>query len=91
MVTKNNTVDYLAIRAKFSGTYIANNGYDLIKAKTAIEKDNASLIVFGVPFLANPNLVYRYRENLSLNKADPVTFYGGDEVSYTDYPIYNNN
>jgi len=91
MMTKNSTIDYRAIRAKFSGSYIANNGYDLIKAKTAIEKDNASLVAFGVPFLANPDLVYRYRENLSLNEADPATFYGGDEVGYTDYPIYNNN
>ncbi|VAW73738.1 Fmn oxidoreductase protein [hydrothermal vent metagenome] len=91
MMTKTSTVDYRAIRAKFSGVYIANNGYDLIKAKTAIEKGDASLVAFGVPFLANPDLVYRYRENLSLNEADPATFYGGDEVGYTDYPIYNNS
>ncbi len=91
MMTKTSTVDYRAIRAKFSGVYIANNGYDLIKAKTAIEKGNASLVAFGVPFLANPDLVYRYRENLPLNEADPATFYGGDEVGYTDYPIYNNS
>lgn len=91
MMIKISTVDYHAIRAKFSGAYIANNGYDLIKAKTAIEKGNASLVAFGVPFLANSDLVYRYHENLPLNEADPATFYGGDEVGYTDYPIYNNS
>lgn len=91
MMTKTCTVDYHSIRARFSGAYIANNGYDLIKAKTAIEKGNASLVAFGVPFLANPDLVYRYSENLPLNEADPATFYGGNEVGYTDYPLYNNS
>lgn len=48
----------------------------------------ADLIAFGVPFLANPDLVRRYRENLPLNAADRATFYGGNETGYTDYPFY---
>ena len=45
------------------------------------------MVAFGVPFLANPDLVERYKNNLPLNEADQVTFYGGDETGYTDYPF----
>jgi len=90
MMSKASQVDYSALRAKFSGTYIANNGYDLEKAQTAIANGNASMVAFGIPFLANPDLVDRYRENLPLNEADSTTFYGGNEVGYTDYTFYHN-
>ena len=55
---------------------------------TSVASGAADLIAFGVPFLANPDLVRRYRENLPLNAADPSTFYGGSEAGYTDYPFY---
>jgi len=89
MMTKVSQVDYRALRSKFLGTYIANNGYDLEKAQTTIANGNASLVAFGIPFLANPDLVYRYRESCPLNEADSTTFYGGNEVGYTDYAFYN--
>jgi N-ethylmaleimide reductase len=50
----------------------------------------ADLIAFGVPFLANPDLVRRYRDDLPLNMADPDTFYSGGEAGYIDYPFYRN-
>jgi len=89
MMTKTSTVDYRALREKFSGPYIANNGYDLIRAETAVRDDAANMVAFGVPFLANPDLVRRYREDLPINEADPSTFYGGSEAGYTDYPFYS--
>ena len=88
MMTKNCSVDYLALRSKFTGPYIANNGYDLERAKTAVRSGAANLVAFGIPFLSNPDLVRRYRESLPLNEVDPSTFYGGSEVGYTDYPFY---
>jgi N-ethylmaleimide reductase len=89
MMTKARALDYRALRAKFAGPYIANNGYDLARAQTAVRSGAADLIAFGIPFLANPDLVRRYRENLPLNAADPSTFYGGSETGYTDYPFYS--
>mgnify|MGYP000553576586 CR=1 FL=1 len=89
MMSKENLVDYCALRAKFSGTYIANNGYNLAKAQATIANGDASLVAFGIPFLANPDLVYRFRENLPLNEADVTTFYGGNELGYTDYAFYH--
>lgn len=88
MLTKASKLDYGVLRARFSGTYIANNGYDLVRAQTAVRSGAADLVAFGIPFLANPDLVRRYRENLPLNEADPSTFYGGSEAGYTDYPFY---
>ncbi len=88
MMTKAGRLDYGGLRVRFSGTYIANNGYDLVRAQAAVRRGTADLIAFGIPFIANPDLVRRYRENLPLNAADQSTFYGGTEVGYTDYPIY---
>ncbi len=88
MIAKTRASDYSALRAKFAGPYIANNGYDLSRAQATLRSDAADLIAFGTPFLANPDLVRRYRDNLPLNAADPATFYGGGEAGYTDYPFY---
>ena len=52
------------------------------------EVADADLIVFGIPFIANPDFVFRLEHNLPLNEADSSTFYGGNEKGYTDYPFY---
>lgn len=83
-----NPLDYHALRKKFNGPYIANGGYDLYRAQNDIKEGFADLIAFGSPFLANPDLVRRFKENLALNEADRSTFYGGDETGYNDYPFY---
>jgi len=80
-------VDYRALRDVYDGLYIANNGYDKVRAQSAIDKGDCDLVAFGVPFLANPDLVHRYKNNLMLNVADQNTFYGGNETGYTDYPF----
>jgi N-ethylmaleimide reductase len=88
MMSKTCTLDYQTLRAKFAGPYLANNGYDLSRAQTALRRGAADLIAFGVPFLANPDLVRRYRDDLPLNAADPDTFYSGGEAGYIEYPFY---
>ena len=78
--------DYVALRRRFRGTYIANNGYTLDLAKAAIETGHADLVAFGRAFLANPDLVARLRMAAPLNAPDKATFYGGGDKGYTDYP-----
>jgi N-ethylmaleimide reductase len=78
--------DYAALRQRFSGTYIANNGYTLELAQEAVASGRADLIAFGKLFIANPDLVERLRANAGLNDPDKATFYGGTEKGYTDYP-----
>lgn len=88
MMTKASALDYRALRSKFAGPYLANNGYDRVRAQAAVGSGAVDLVAFGTPFLANPDLVRRYRENLPLNTADPSTFYGGSAAGYTDYLFY---
>lgn len=88
MMTKQSSLDYRALRARFNGIYIANNSYDLARAQAAISEGAADLVAFGIPFLANPDLVSRLQNGLPLNEADQTTFYGGNETGYIDYPFY---
>jgi N-ethylmaleimide reductase len=48
--------------------------------------NEADLIAFGKPFLANPDLVERLQRGAPLNAPDKATFYGGGAKGYTDYP-----
>ena len=86
MMGAGRNLDYRALRDAYKGVYMANHGYDKDRAQTAITNGDCDLVAFGVPLLANPDLVYRFKNNLQLNVADQNTFYGGDETGYTDYP-----
>jgi N-ethylmaleimide reductase len=74
------------LRKMFRGTLIANGGYDARTANAAIAHDEADLIAFGAPFLANPDLPLRYLRGAPLNAPDPATFYAGEDKGYIDYP-----
>jgi N-ethylmaleimide reductase len=78
--------DYKSLRNRFKGTYIANNGYTLELANKALAANEADLIAFGKPFIANPDLVERLKTGAPLNEQDKSTFYGGGAKGYTDYP-----
>lgn len=83
--------DYDALRAAYraaggQGAWMVNNGYDKLMAEAAVSGGRADLVAFGKPFIANPDLVRRMRENAPLNEGDRKTYYGGGENGYTDYP-----
>ena len=78
--------DYRSLRSRFKGAYIANNGYDLNLANKVLSANEADLIAFGKLFIANPDLVERFRRGAPLNEPDKSTFYGGGSKGYTDYP-----
>jgi N-ethylmaleimide reductase len=78
--------DYQSLRKRFSGAYIANNGYDFELANKVLAANAADLIAFGKPFIANPDLVERLKKGAPLNTPDKATFYGGGAKGYTDYP-----
>ena len=79
-------IDYRQIRDQFDGHYMANCGYDKARAQSAIASGDADMVSFGQLFIANPDLVQRFKTDAALNSPDPGTFYGGDEKGYTDYP-----
>lgn len=75
-----------AIQTGFKGSYIANGTYSAEEARQRINAGRCDLVSFGRPFIANPDLPERIRQNAPLNEWDENTFYGGDEQGYTDYP-----
>lgn len=81
--------DFAQLNRRFGGTYIANGGYDADRAAATIRAGEAELVSFGTPFLANPDLVERFKSGATLNEADKSTFYQGEERGYTDYPALN--
>lgn len=74
-------------RPLYKGTLIINKGFDKAKAIQVLEDGDADLVAFGVPFIANPDLVKRYETDAPLNTADPATFYVPGAKGYTDYPF----
>ncbi|MDH5526878.1 MAG: alkene reductase [Nitrospirota bacterium] len=72
----------------FGGRVLINAGYTAERAALALADRVANVagVVFGVPFIANPDLVRRLKEGIPLAEADPDTFYTGGEKGYTDYP-----
>lgn len=77
---------HAGFRAANKGNYVAGAGFNAETGAELIRSGGADAIVFGKPYLANPDLVRRYREGLALSEADPKTIYWGGEQGYTDYP-----
>jgi N-ethylmaleimide reductase len=65
---------------------ITAGGFDRAQAEQAIAEGWADAIAYGVPYLANPDLPRRLKENLPLNTPDEATFYASGPKGYTDYP-----
>lgn len=78
--------DFAGLRRRFSGTYIANNGYDADLAASHLASGEADLFAFGRPFISNPDLVARLQSGAALAAINPATIYGGGAAGYTDYP-----
>lgn len=78
--------DYRALRARFKGVYIANAGYTAESGAQAIANGDADMIGYGRPFIANPDLVERFRRGAPLNEFDLETKYAKGTLGYTDYP-----
>jgi N-ethylmaleimide reductase len=78
--------DFAALRAHYSGPWMVNNGYKRDMALTAVASGAADLVAFGRPFIGNPDLVRRLREDAPLTKLNSKLLYGGGAAGYTDYP-----
>lgn len=79
--------DFETFRKQFKGAYMANLSYDKARGNAAVQSGHADVVAYGVPFIANPDLVERFKQDAPLNEADSKTFYGGTEKGYIDYPL----
>jgi len=80
--------DYAALKARFRGAWMVNNGYTRDMALQAVASGNADVVAFGKAFISNPDLVRRLRDDLPLAALNPKTLYGGGAAGYTDYPSF---
>ncbi|MDP9899665.1 alkene reductase [Variovorax ginsengisoli] len=82
--------DYEALKAAYrtaggKAAWMVNNGYDKPMAETALAQGH-DLVAFGRPFISNPDLVHRIRDNAPWAPLDKATMYGGGAKGYIDYP-----
>jgi N-ethylmaleimide reductase len=75
------------IRNNFKNALILSGGYDKERANIDIESGLGDLVAFGRPFINNPDLVERFRNDWPLSQDLKMDlFYAADENGYTDYP-----
>ncbi|HVG58860.1 MAG TPA: alkene reductase [Hyalangium sp.] len=79
------------LRESFDGALVVNGGYDARTGNEAIGLGEADLVAYGMPYLANPDLLERFKIGSPLNKPDMATFYTGEEKGYVDYPALTAN
>lgn len=82
-------VELAVLRRAYLGTLIVCGGYNKVRGTQVLAEELADAVAFGELYIANPDLVERFKVNAPLNTPDPATFYGGDETGYTDYPFLN--
>ena len=83
--------DYAAFQAAYrtaggKGAWMVNNALTKTLAEQSLAQ-GADLVAFGKPFIANPDLTRRLRENAPLNEGNRATYYGGGAEGYIDYPF----
>jgi len=75
-------------RSLFNGALIANVKMDRDRANRLVAEGMADLVAFGRPYIANPDLVQRFKENVPLAEVDWETVYGSGARGYSDYPTH---
>ena len=73
-------------REHFAGVLMLNGGFDQESGEHALSGGLADAIVYGRLFIANPDLVERFRLGADLNPLRANGLYGGGAEGYTDYP-----
>lgn len=76
-------------RPLWRGILIAAGGFTGESAEAAIVRGHADAIAFGRIFISNPDLPRRLRHGFPLTPYNRATFYSGEAVGYTDYPVHD--
>ncbi len=76
------------LKKEFGGAYVINQELSQEIAENAILNGHADAAAWGKLIIANPDLPARFAIGATLNTPDVATFYGGNEVGYTDYPTF---
>ncbi len=74
------------IRRVFTGPLVLNSDYGRADGQAQLDEGIADAIAYGRPYLANPDLVDRFRRDAPLNADEMATWYSQGSEGYTDYP-----
>ncbi len=77
-----------AFRSVYDGVLIMAGGFNKQRAEHYLEAGKIDVVAFGRPFIPNPDLVERMRNDWPLAEAPRSVFYGGDNQGYIDFPTY---
>ena len=75
-----------AIRKAFHGPLVLNSDYGFEDGQADLASGRADAIAYGRTFLANPDLVERFRQGAALNDSEIRTWYSQGPEGYIDYP-----
>ncbi|MET0244482.1 MAG: alkene reductase [Flavitalea sp.] len=78
---------YRHFRNHYRGKLVANMGFDFESGNAILNEGKADLVSFGTPFIANPDLIVRFKNKLALAEPNRDKFYAGADDGYTDYPM----
>ena len=74
------------MRAHVRGPMIAAGGYTLESGEAALESGVLQAVVYGRPFIGNPDLVARFKQGIPLTEPNQDLFYTPGPQGYSDYP-----
>jgi len=73
-------------RKHFQGVVMSNGSYTRESGEGTVADRAADAIVYGRPYIANPDLVERFAKQAPLNEVNYDRLYGGGPDGYSDYP-----
>ncbi len=76
------------IRTIYKGTLMLCGDFNKETAEKALQENQCDLVAFGRDFIANPDLVERFKNNWQLAERNRTEWYGNGASGYTDYPFY---
>lgn len=73
-------------RRHFQAVLMSNGSYTRESGEKTVTEGAADAIVYGRPYIANPDLVERFAKQAPLNGVNYDRLYGGGPDGYSDYP-----
>jgi N-ethylmaleimide reductase len=76
-----------ALRKAWPRTFFIGGSFDQASGQQAVHDGLTDLVGMGRAFLANPDLVQRFKKGQALNAPDANTFFTPGAKGYTDYAV----
>lgn len=77
------------MRGLYRNHLVVNDGYDFESATFMVDRGLADAVAFGTPYIANPDLVERFKARAPLATARADTIYAGGAEGYSDYKRFD--